>query len=141
MSQRDESGLPMEGDYDAVVRTTELKEQNDKLFLEVGLELKVDDQDFPIYGRIYLTEKAAGIARGSMRSIGWDPDQDPIKLHEEPMTLNGNKTRVSLKHWVNAKGEVVPQIKQFLPVRMKLDEGLKARLSSVATAIKDAKKE
>lgn len=141
MSQRDESGLPIEGEYDAVVRMTELSglEAGEKPFVNVGCEIEIDGAQLSIFGRIYVTEAAAGMARPSLRAIGWDPDKDLAPLHEDQMVLNGNKVRVKVVHYSNRNGEVKAKIDRFIPPRIKLEGAVRERVSAAAAAIKNAK--
>lgn len=50
-----------------------------------------------IIGHIWLTEAAAGLARKSLRAIGFDPDSQKLEeLNENPTLLAGKETTVIL---------------------------------------------
>lgn len=141
---RNEEGLIAEGDYDARVESTEIKENptSGNLFIEVGLTVFVDEgQEWMTYGRINLTEKAAGINRSFFHAIGFDPDEDPIILHNDPLKLHGHKTRVKIEHKVSRNGDSFAAVGRFLPPKLEINDKIKQRLSEAADQLKAAKKE
>lgn len=131
------------GDWDATVRSTEAEPHQtaDYMIIVVGLEVEAEGKTYNMFGRINLSDAAAGINRKFFRAIGFDPDENPMILHEQPLMLNGNKTRVSVEHKVNKNGETYARVSGFIPPRLKLDDKIKAKFDKAAAALKAAKKD
>ena len=141
---RNEEGLWPEGDYDARVESTEIKENptSGNLFIEVGITVFVDEgREWQTNGRINLTEKAAGINRSFFHAIGFDPDQDPIILHNEPLKLAGNKTRVKIEHKASRNGDSYAVVGRFLPGKLEINDKIRERLKAASDQLKAVKQE
>lgn len=63
----------------------------------VNLKLGFDGEDQTLYTRIYITAKAAGIARAKLRKVGFDLDTQKLKeIEDNDVLLMGNEVDVLL---------------------------------------------
>lgn len=86
----------MEGPTKAVILKNYL-EQDGKLQTYVNLKLGFDGEDQTLYTRIYVTPKAAGIARAKLRKCGFDLDTQKLKeIEDNEELLSGNEVDVNL---------------------------------------------
>ena len=139
----DGSELCPEGDWDAVVQSTEADEHQsgEYMVINVGLVVTSGGKDYNMFGRINLSEKASGINRSFFRAIGFDPDENPMILHENPLTLNGNKTRVQVEHKLTKNGESYHRVGKFLAPKLAINDKIKEKFAKASEALKAAKQE
>lgn len=63
----------------------------------VNLKLSFEGEEQTIYTRIYITAKAAGIARAKLRKCGFDLDTQKLKeIEDNDVLLCGNEVDVNL---------------------------------------------
>ena len=129
------------GEYEATIQTTEIKEapSDGHLTVEVTMTVPWDGKDEPITGYIHLTEKAAGINRSFFRAIGFDPDADPLELHEKPLMLASKKTRILVGNKSNRNGEMYARVEKFLQPKLKINDLIKEKMAKASSELKAAK--
>lgn len=86
----------MEGPTKAIVLKNYL-EKDAKGQTFVNLKLGFDGEDATLYTRIYITAKAAGIARAKLRKVGFDLDTQQLsEIKQNDSLLTGNEVDVML---------------------------------------------
>lgn len=106
----------MEGPAKALVIKNYL-EKDAKGQTYVNLKLGFDGEDATLYTRIYITAKAAGIARAKLRKVGFDLDTQKLsEIKANDSLLTGNEVDVMLTkngQYMNADIPTVkPQLSQ-----------------------------
>ncbi len=72
-------------------------EVDGKAQLYVNLKCGFDGEEQTLYTRIYVTEKASGIARAKLRKCGFDLDKQKLtELQDNDELLTGNEVDVML---------------------------------------------
>ncbi len=107
-----------------------------RVYFEV--ENMIDGTREAIHGDIYLTDKAMGMARKSLKALGFDPDkQDLDALVSNPNLLTGNKATLDIQEEHDQKGN--PRLKvAFINPLPKPPE--KDELKKLSQALRDVKK-
>ena len=86
------------GNYQATVVKTRFgltKNQN----LQIGIQFSVEEGGVTeeIWGNVYLSEKAMGMARARLKACGFDCDSQSLcDLEEQPDMLAGNRTEIEV---------------------------------------------
>lgn len=89
-----------------------------------------------IQARIFLTEKAAGIARKSLKAIGFDPDkQDLSALDENQHLLTGREAELDIRE-EEYRGRTSLKVAFINPIRSRLDGAQSAKYSQMLREIK-----
>ncbi len=114
--------------YLATIRSHRLRTLGDK----AAVEIVADTEDGPAIPLIWLTEKAAGMARAQLRVCGFDVDaRDMWELDDNHELLSGNMIPVDIEEY-NGKAQA------RIPTS---DTPTKKAISVVQTALRAAKKD
>lgn len=63
--------------------------------------------EYPMSHRVYFTPKAAGMARGQLRLLGFDPDLQDLAEIGESISFEGHETEVTVDEQVfNGKSQI-----------------------------------
>ena len=104
---------------------------NGSAFVAVKLALEGDDA---ITGKIWLTEKSMGMARGQLKSLGFDVDKQSLEdLDTNQELLKGKTVEIEIEE-NEYQGKTTMQVRS---IRVPKDKGLLAKLTE---GLRSAKK-
>lgn len=98
---------------------------------------ELEDSKEKIGGYVWLTDKAMGIARKSLKAIGFDPDAQNISvLDDDPVLLAGNRCQLDIAE-ETYKDETSMKVKWINPIPKPKS---KKSMDQFTTALRNAKK-
>lgn len=108
----------------------------DKWYVYIKFECAGGDT---IPARIYLTDAAMGIARKSLKAIGFDIDAKPLEdIDGEPYILNGNKAELDIEEQEHppGSGKYSMRVKWVNPLPTAKDTNAMKRMTEKLRAAK-----
>lgn len=136
----------MHGDkFIATVEKCVLNVGDDATKIRLGVLFSVDDNGTTeqVWGQIYFTPKAMGIARKSLKAIGFDPDRQTLDEFQRDQALcKGKRAEIEIEDH-EYKGETTLRVKWINPLPKPVDENTLSNLTKALRAVKkkDAEEE